>query len=447
MGRTRGGQFLVMLMLSVFLFCFPDHASAQYFVDCSGNTPGAPTTINSVLPLIGNGAMIQVVGTCNENVTLNGLSDIWMGAPWGQTMNLTGSLMITQSENVFLYGMNVSGASGDGITVEYSQGVELDACTSTNNSNGRGLYVDDGSSVSVQNTGNFSNNGNSGIYVAGNSFVAVSGYGGTITVNNNLSSGVYAERSVFNPTNISITNNQAIAGSTAVSGFGVDFRGGAQSVFVSLSGQQNVIQGNQNGGISMMENAEISLCCGDTLIPGSLPTLIVGNGPVGISVGFGSQLTVWDGTQITNHADTGIEVFAHSQAYLYGANVITNNGTGASYPARAGMRVDGNSEAYLRGGQISQNGGPGILALVNSSLDFTGVTFSSNTKGPVECDSSSYMVSDLPSVGILPGLLLPCMTPNNFGNRSHAAPVFHIPDVSQYKAKEAKYQQLMAALY
>jgi hypothetical protein len=180
------------------------------------------------------------------------------------------------------------------------------------------------------------------------------------------------------------------------------------------------------------------------------PIIVQGNGPVGISVGFGSQLTMYDEVQVTNHTDVGVDVFGNSQAYIYGPNQISNNGTDRSNPARAGLRVDGNSEAYLSGGQISQNGGPGILALVNSSLDFTGVTFAANNGGPVACDSSSWMVSDQTGTSSganpNPGALMPCRVPNDLGRRPHPIPVFQAPDVSRFKALGAKYQQLMSAL-
>jgi hypothetical protein len=422
-------------------------ATAQYFVDCSGNTPGAYTTINSVLPLIGNGAMIQVIGTCTENVQLGGLTGIWMGAPWGQTMNLQGSLTINGTQDTFIYGMNVSSPSNNGIMINSSHGIALDTVTSTNN-DGMGLVIGSASEVSIQNAGSFSNNANTGINVSGNSMVDVSQGSAPILVSNNVNDGVYAERSVFNVNGISITNNKAAVGSTSPSGFGVDFRGAARGVFCAY-GVPNTITGNQGGGISLQENAEISLCGGGLFGAAGQANIVQGNGPIGISVGFGSQLTLFDAVQVTGHTDAGVEVFGNSQAYIYGNNQISNNGSDPTYPARAGVRVDGNSEAYLRGGQISQNGGPGILAIVNSSLDFQGMTFGSNSDGDVLCDSSSYMVSDLANSGGngKHGSLITCTVPNTLGNRAHAAPVFHIPDSSRIKAAENQYKLKMSTLY
>lgn len=130
------------------------------------------------------------------------------------------------------------------------------------------------------------------------------------------------------------------------------------------------------------------------------PNLIQGNGPFGVAAGLGSQVTFAQITgtvnaQITDHTSAGVDLYGNSQAYFLGTNQVLRNGT-VTDPRSAGIRVDGNSEAFLRGGQVAQNKGPGILALVNSSVDFTGVNFSGNAEGEItDCDSSSWMVSDL----------------------------------------------------
>lgn len=458
MNRTFYLRALFAFILPCCLLWLARPASAQYVVDCSGNTPGAYTSINSVLPLVTNGSSILVSGVCNENVSLTGLEGVSLGAQYGQTMNLQGSLTITGSQNLFIYGMNVSNSSGDGIDIENSQGIEIDSCISSGN-DGRGIYVDGGSDVSIQDTGSYDNNASSGVYVTGNSLVQLTGWGGLIDISDNLSSGLYAERSVVSGSeNISIDNNQSVPGAIGVSGFGVDFRGGARGILLGIFAPMKV-EGNQGGGISLQENSEISLG-GGSLLPGiGQPVILQGNGPTGVSVGFGSQLTMYDGVQITGHTDTGVDVYGNGQAYIYGTNRIANNGFDRADPARAGVRVDGNSEAYLRGTQISGNGGPGLLALVNSSLDFSGVTFSSNTGGTAACDSSSYMAGDLDGAslptganpgtgpGASAGALSPCRAPSGLQSRSRALPSIQIPDVSRYKADENRYRRIMSALH
>lgn len=87
------------------------------------------------------------------------------------------------------------------------------------------------------------------------------------------------------------------------------------------------------------------------------------------------------------------QLYGSSQLPRLTATQILSNGT-AGNRLSAGIRADGNSEVLLRGANISQNNGPGILALVNSSVNFAGGTLNGNT-GVITCDSTSTMVSDL----------------------------------------------------
>ncbi|HWC17995.1 MAG TPA: hypothetical protein VG498_13325 [Terriglobales bacterium] len=111
--------------------------------------------------------------------------------------------------------------------------------------------------------------------------------------------------------------------------------------------------------------------------------IIRNNGMFGITGSFGSQVSL-AGAHVTDNAGPAVDIYGHSQLYaasdLVGLipNEISRNGN-ASDPNSAAIRVDGNSQVQLRGGSISQNTGPAILALVNSSADFTGVSFNGNT--------------------------------------------------------------------
>jgi len=452
MRLTRVERFLVILS-AVFCFSFlPTHAFAQqYIVDCTGNTPGAYTTINSVMPLLTNGSAVRITGTCTENVTIPMLNNLNIGAPWGQTMNLQGNLNINGVQNLYLYGMNVTNPSGDGIDINNSSNVTLNTCTSSNNGN-YGLSVS-ASGVSIQNTGAFNNNGNDGINAGGITDLSFSWCAGPFSISNNLGDGIYLEDGVMAAFGNLIISNNKIPPNTAQfpastgGGFGIKFYGHARAVLYDACAP-DVISGNQAGGVAIYEGSEISISGAQDLPAGdSWGNIISGNGPVGVTVGLGSQATFWNGVQITNHPDAGIDVFGHSQAFIEGTDQIANNGTGspATYPARAGVRVDGNSEAYIRGGQISQNGGPGILALANSSVDISDTTFTSNLGGSIVCDSSAWLVGDPTSVPAPPFFALPCRVPNNFGPRFHPLSAPRIPDFSRIKAQEAQYQQLMSS--
>lgn len=192
----------------------------------------------------------------------------------------------------------------------------------------------------------------------------------------------------------------------------------------------NSVTGNQQGGVSVQENAEISF------FNFGSQTYILNNGPVGVSAAFGGQVTLYGGVEISGHRGPALDLSANSQANVSGTNNLHNNGA-ASDPRSAAIRLDGNSELFLRAGTIAQNIGPAILALVNSSADFAGVSFTSNSDGIVLCDSGSYMVSDLgkgattaPGVG--------CRTPPALGNRSSTRAQPPAPDFSGLKARQAK---------
>ena len=96
--------------------------------------------------------------------------------------------------------------------------------------------------------------------------------------------------------------------------------------------------------------------CGTT--PGE--NIVRNNGAVGIEVGMGSQLALYQNVVISGHTDAGVDLYAQGQLYMYGPNVISQNGN-AGDPRSAGVVADGNCEVFLRGGTISANVGPGIL--------------------------------------------------------------------------------------
>src|SRR6266566_564939 len=131
---------LLALAVGLSLFALPNAARAQFlFVDCSGTNPFAYPNINSALPNAGPGAFIAVTGTCNENVTLYDVNNLTLGAFYGQTANLVGQLTIISSHLVYVYGLNVTNPSGEGVYVQTSS-VIFDTFSSSGNA-GHGLHV------------------------------------------------------------------------------------------------------------------------------------------------------------------------------------------------------------------------------------------------------------------------------------------------------------------
>jgi len=407
---SRARYYLFILALAVL---FPAVSRAQLVVDCTGATPGAFPTINSALAASGPGYAIFVVGgPCNENLYLAGQLDLFIGTYDGfPHVALNGSINVVESHGVYFHGLDIttgSNGSGNGITVSQSSALVIHDCTSNGNA-GFGLSLGGGSEALIVSPASFDNNNAGGIVIGENSTVETSGWNGQpVDISNNRGPGIYIAFGSFNTYGrTTILNN--VAGLGSLSGYGVDMRGGSRAQFGALSGS-NIISGNQSGGVSLQEGAEISFW------NGGWQTQIQNNGPLGVSAGFHSQVTLFNDVEISGHSGPALDLYGSSQAYLFGANNLHNNGTSGD-PRSAAIRLDGNSEAFLRGGTVTQNAGPGILALVNSSVDLTEVSFSSNTGGVVVCDSSAVMISDLATgTATAPGMA--CRTPHSLGNRS-----------------------------
>ncbi len=423
----------IIPMILLFLFC-PTGLRAQLIVDCTGANPFAFPSINSAVQSAPERTLILVTGPCNENVNINAQLGLDISAMNGQPVTINGSINIMNSTSVFLFGLNVTNPAGNGINVTDTHHVFLDTCTSNGNS-GVGLSVGGFSSVVVLATGAFDNNARGGMNITGNSLVALFAFAGTIDISNNGGAGVFASQANFSTLGNTTLKNNAFGGQFNP-GFGLDLRGGAHAQIGALFGP-NILAGNQSGGASLQETAEISF------FSIGQPNLIQGNGPVGVLAGFGSQVTFANisgplAAQITDHTSAGVDLFANSQAFFLGSNQVLRNGA-VTDPRSAGIRVDGNSEAFLRGGQVAQNNGPGILALVNSSADFTGVSFAGNAQGEIiTCDSSSWMVSDLAQPNSNPPAGVRCRTPHALGNRQMSQAQPTAPDWRAYKALHDK---------
>ena len=422
----------------ILLLFSPGATRAQQYliVDCTGANSSAYPSIKAALPNATPGAFILVTGPCTENVSLNLVNGLNLGAYYGQTAVLNGGISITNSENVFLYGLNITNPSGNGVSVSNSRGIQLNVCSSNGNS-GFGLNVGGMSDVTVGASGAFSHNGNYGINITGGAMVALIAWAGPVDISNNFGGGVFAGQGNFSTLGSTTINNNAFAGQFAP-GFGLDLRGGARAQVGALFGP-NTISWNQSGGASLQENAEISFWSIGQ------PNQIQNNGPVGVSASFGSQVTLADisgpvAAVITDHTSAGVDLYANSQAYVLGANQVMRNGS-ATDGRSAGIRLDGNSEVFMRGGQVTQNSGPGILALVNSSADFTGVTFAGNAQGEViSCDASSWMVSDLTRPGsALSPAGVACRTPHLLGNHGVLKTLAPAPDWSAPKVRFDNY--------
>jgi len=427
---------LLLLMMMLLALIPAARAQSYYFVDCSGANPADYSSIGAALAVAGPNSYVLVTGTCNENVSINNAWNLNLGAFYGSTANINGNVSVTASNSVFLYGLNVTNASGDGFDVTSSHNVTLWTCAANGNQ-GSGLAVHSLSDVTVDGPGSFDNNGAGGFGTVDNSFLTVLTWGGPVDISGNHGPGVSVGGGSEFVTlgNTMIENNINVPGGARPDGFGIQAVS-ASKIQVGNCFGGNQIAGNESGGIDVRENSFLSIwICGAVG-----QNIIKNNGPVGIEVGLGSEVALYTNVVISGHTGPGVELYAQGQLYMYGPNLISQNGS-AGDPRTAGIVVDGNSEAFLRGGTISANTGPGILALVNSSVDSVGATFSANTGGIATCDSSAYMVSDLLPAAGNPSSGITCRMPHHLGNRRDVSSHPVAPDITAQKNRTALYKK------
>jgi Right handed beta helix region len=433
----------LLIVFMTFALAFTAHAQSYYFVDCSGANPNDYPTIGSALAVAGPGSYVIVTGTCNENVNISNAWNLNLGAAYGQTASVNGGVSVTGSNSVFLYGLKVTNPSGDGFYISSSHNVTLWTCTAKGNQ-GSGLTVHSLSDVTVDGPGSFDNNGGGGLSAVDNSNLTVVTWGGSVDISGNHGPGVGvgggSQFGTLGNTTIENNINTAAPGGPRPDGFGIQAVS-ASEIQVATCYGGNQISGNESGGIDVREHSFLSIwICGTT----AGENIVNDNGPVGLNVGMGSEVALYDNVVISGHSGPGIDLYAQGQLYMYGPNRVSNNGN-AGDPRSAGVVLDGNSEAYLRGGTLSGNQGPGILALVNSSVDSVGATFSGNTAGIVTCDSSAYLVSDLlPASGNAPPGIA-CRTPHHLGNRRGSSSAPSAPDITAQKNRAAQYKAFAKA--
>jgi len=372
-------------------------------IDCTGTmapTPGVNlfSGFNDYLQKIGPTGTVYVNGPCPGNFQIWGGDNFTIIGP----AEIDGNISIGHSESaVFFKNLTITQSTGDGVDISGSK-VSFDSCNVSNNA-GNGVSINNASHVVVVGNGKFnSNRGNAGGFrVGGHSFLNIVP-SGPVEIRGNSQSGIWASQA-----DIATSGNTTI--SDNVNGPGIYLLGGARAQFGDTVDAPNVIENNPNGGISVLENSEMSLwvCCSQ-----NAQNFVRKNGKFGISAGFHSQVTL-SGAEISQNSGPGVDVYAGSQLDFFPAtqNRIVGNGALLSSPS-PGVRVNGNSQAWLHGGEISNslgslglgNQAPGIQVVINSSVDLAGVNLGINAGGSttgavnsngITCDFTSVAVSDL----------------------------------------------------
>ncbi len=433
-------------LLTAALLLFPCVAwAATVNVDCSGVTPGAYTTIGAALATLDNMGphVINVTGTCVENVNIESRERLTLAAPPGNWATIVAAnpalwtVHVGRSRQVTFLRLTVKGGSvgirtdsassvdiqdcivegnpGNGIDISEQSWIRLNKMIIRNNGMA-GLNVSANSSVSSWGGGpapqfiHIHNNGGNGINAIG-SFVSFDG--GATTIENNGGNGINANGSF-----VQINGGGTIEDNA---GSGITITGGR--LIVNGQVQENFIRGNGFG---------VNISGAAATFNGQ--NTIQNNGGTGVQVANGGSaafnaLQLPDGSfrvnVIEGHGTIGLHVAAAASATLSGPNIIRNNG-GAGFDLNdehGGVNVGTVSRIQFFGGnQIINNIGPGVTARFNGAIALgdsvvtnnaeqglllirqsvgvveTGARISSNGAANVSCDTTSLVAGDLTGI-------------------------------------------------
>jgi len=434
------------LLAFSFLLFFTAMGYGQMLVDCTGTNTSAYKTITAALNAAPHtGATILVTGPCTENVGIWSWSNLHLGAAVGGSVTLTGSLTVDDSTSVYLYGLNVTNASGTGISISSSSGVTLEKCTSNGNASD-GMDVGPMADVSLIGVTSFDSNKRYGLSLSAHAHVCLcnwsSGY--TTDVSNNAEDGVWmTQESVMEgdgPLTVESNGIGATPKPGAVFGFGIVIYGASSLQLGDCMGSTTV-KDNVSGGVSVQENSQYSLWACES----NYAHTIESNGPVGILVGLGGEATIETEVQISGHQGPAVSVGSNSVFYSLGPVIYSQNGS-PGVSRGAAIDVSAGSHAVFSGGQVSATIGPAILAELGSTVNFSGMTFTGVGGGVIQCDSTSYMWTDL--TGTNQGRSMGCTVPSP----AHGQPIQHLqpmlqlqrtmPDRRVIMARQAEYRRL-----
>lgn len=395
----RGGRAFLLLAA---LFLLPSVSLADVaIVDCTGNTPGAFTSITAALnflPITSSTEphTITVTGTCTENVNILNRQRITIEAPAGQTatitsafpqqalvVNISGSRAITLRRLVIRDG-NV------GLWITRASEVTVQNSTMENNVT-QGIRILETSNLRLESS-TITNNGAQGLRVDPNCYVMIGGNSPALAV--------------------LITNNGGPA---------INMTGGR--LIVNGNQAENIFRNNGNGILLGSMSASFN---GQNTIQNNMVT---GVQLVAANATF-NQFVLADGTlrvtTIEGHGTSGVTLAITSQMNLGGHHIIRNNGSAPISSVWGGVRVFNNSVFQIGNGvEISGNTGPGIVADMHGSIVIvTPVTLTGNTGGDilltlqsgakilypgstgnvigsVTCDDTSLLAGELPGISTI----------------------------------------------
>jgi hypothetical protein len=320
------------------LFLAGDAAGFSVTVGCPGGSPGTYPSLTAALAVLQPQPqlfhLIQVSGTCTENVEIEGFSELHIIGTPSATILDTGlgsptappAIIVTRRSNVRLENLTL-GATGSAapfvplIVGGGANTVELTKCTLQGGSFPGGMWVQRDGSASLQGV-TIQDNGNSGVRVdAGASLLVAEG---------------------FLPWGPSVIQRNPFAGITLSDSATLLFRDGG-----------NVIRSNGTGINSA--GGSVFLCCdGGSKIVENRVGIRANGGTVRVNSPFEI-----DGNSIGGILLTGANAALNTV-------LLRNNGT-AGDPTSGAVLAEGSSHVDLFSSEVTGNRGSGLVLRDNSS--------------------------------------------------------------------------------
>ncbi len=350
----------IIVCLATLLLFAPNCLATELFVDCTGNTPGAGTNLQSAidsLDLVGPHTIYLLGGPCLEKISIIDR----------QRLTITAAGI-----GVFI---DSAGIGGPAMRIAGSTGIRLVQIGLMNGS--FGLLIERGSEATVEGCTIGGGNGN-GIAVRGQSSLSLSGL-----VTGSVTNGVTVVDSHISVGDSTIQNNGR---------YGLVLRK-SHGVISGETGSPLVIQGNGSG---LGVNASALEVYGPVNIQ---------NNTIGMNVLNGGSAALYGDEDnpiaITGNSWTGINTDGGFVMLTAGTRV-TNNGFGMQ-PLHAGVRVDDNTTLLVANAEISGNAGPGIDAMNAGVINLGASVVSNNTGDGVRLVGNSSILVYPPNENVVSG--------------------------------------------
>jgi len=366
-----GARFLVFLLV----FLSASHAFAQsVVVDCTGDTPGAFTSLETAILNSPDNSSFSVSGTCAEGLSIQNRSNLVIfGNPTATLQPPVDhpAVSILASRSITFFNVNFSG--GDlGLGINSSQNVSFSNMTQSGAS---AFGISSIDSIVHVSTSSITGNVRTGIVVNGGTFYL----DGAVNVNSNgrlgLSAGSNSHLLLSDGSGPNIISHNGLSGVQIFGTSHGDFSGDNEIT------NNNTTNAAGQFGLLVQSNSGLIMDGGT----------ISSNAGLGVACDLHSQCQISD-AQVNSNLGDGVDIIEHSSATFGNTTVSHNSGTG--------VLVDQGSSLSTGGDTIASNTGDGLVLNTLSSLNFLtpdtitpsvgNLALNCNNGSMVEGDVSTY---------------------------------------------------------